>query len=202
MDKKQEIALKAGEMFMKYGIKSVSMDDLSRELAVSKKTIYTHFSDKNVLVEHVLKSHLDVIQKGCELEMEASANAIEQMFTIINLAAQDMNSIHPSVIFDLQKYYPKVWSMIEAHERDFILPFIRQNIQQGRQEGYYREDFDAEIVSQMYVSVNDSIFTHNIKGTEEHSIIEIFNESLRFILFGMASPEGKEYIRKHIINEK
>lgn len=202
MDKKEEIALKAGEMFMKYGIKSVSMDDLSRELSVSKKTIYTYFSDKKVLVEQVLKSHLDIIQGGCEVVMNSCENAVEQMFTIINLAAQDMNSLHPSVIFDLQKYHPKVWKMIEDHEKCFVLPFIRENIQRGRKEGFYREDFDAEIVSQMYVTVNDSIFTRNIKGTTEHSIVEIFNESLRFILFGMATPKGKEYIRKHIINEK
>ncbi len=202
MNKKDEIAIKAGEMFMKYGIKSVSMDDLSRELGISKKTIYTHFSDKNVLIHHVLRSHLEMIQGGCDSIMGSCENAIDELFTIINLTAKDMNSIHPSVIFDLQKYHPEVWKLIDDHERCFVLPFIKENIIRGRKEGFYRMDFNVEIVAQIYVSVNDSIFKRTIQGTNENTIVEIFNESLRFILFGMSTAKGNEYLRKKITHEK
>ncbi len=202
MDKKEEIALKAGEMFMRYGIKSVSMDDLSRELGVSKKTIYTYFTDKNVLVEFVLSTKMQQIQMGCEFVLQASNTAIDELFQFINVAAQNMNSIHPSVLFDLQKYHPNGWKMIQKHEEEFVFPKIIENIQRGRQEGLYRNDFDAGIVAQMYVIVNDSIFNRTIKGTSETSIVQIFNESLRFILLGMATPEGKKQIRNLIPYEK
>ena len=161
--KKIEIALKAGEMFMKCGIKSVSMDDLSRELGVSKKTIYAHFTDKNVLVEFMLTAHLAQIQSKCEALFGASDNAIQELFEVINQAAQEMNSIHPSVIFDLQKYHPAAWKLIEIHEAEFVLPFIENNIKRGREEGLYREDFDKAVVAQIYVTVNDSIFKRTIK---------------------------------------
>lgn len=189
-------------MFMKYGIKSVSMDDLARELSVSKKTIYTHFSDKNVLVEYVLRGQMDRIQQSCDTLVGQCENAIQEMYEFINLVAQNMNAIHPSVIFDLQKYHPSAWKIIEEHEDNFVLPRIKGNILRGRKEGLYREDFDAEVVAQIYVNVNDSIFNRTIKGSTESSLLQIFNESLRFILFGMATFEGKKYIRKHIQYEK
>jgi AcrR family transcriptional regulator len=202
MEKQIEIAIKAGEMFMKYGIKSVSMDDLSRELGISKKTIYTHFSDKNVLIEYVLKTHMDSIQKSCGFILADCDNAVQELYEFINHAAQNMNSIHPSVIFDLQKYHPNAWKLIEEHEKYFVLPRILDNIKRGRDEGLYREDFNAEIVAQIYVNLNDSIFNRTIKGSTELTLLEIFNESLRFVLFGMATVEGKKYIRKYLVYEK
>lgn len=202
MDKKAEIAAKAGEMFMTYGVKSVSMDDLSRELSVSKKTIYSHFSDKNVLVEFIVDAHIGMIQNNCESLFGTCENAIQELYQVINSAAQEMNSVHPSVIFDLQKFHPKAWNFINTHEKEFVLPLIIRNIDRGRKEGLYRNDFDASVVGQIYVTVNDSIFKRNIMGAEHTSLLQIFNESLRFILFGMATPKGKEYIRKHITHEK
>ncbi len=202
LDKKLEIALKAGEMFMRYGIKSVSMDDLAREMGVSKKTIYTHFTDKNVLVEFVVERHIERIQNSCENLFISCENAIQELFQVINNAAQEMNSIHPSVIFDLQKFHANAWNVIYEHERNFMLPFIERNIERGRSEGLYRNDFDASVVAQIYVTVNDSIFKRTILGSEHTPLVQIFNESLRFILFGMATPKGKDYIRKNIQHEK
>jgi TetR/AcrR family transcriptional regulator, cholesterol catabolism regulator len=202
MDKKAEIAEKAGEMFMRYGIKSVSMDDLSRELGVSKKTIYTYFTDKNVLVEFVLESKVCIIQQECQFALKVCENAIAELYQFINVAAQNMNSIHPSVIFDLQKYHPNGWKLIEKHEKEYVLPVIMENIVRGRQEGLYREDFDATTVAQIYVSINDSIFNRTIYGSGELSIAQILSESLRFILFGMATEKGKILIQKLIPYEK
>ncbi len=202
MDKKAEIAAKAGEMFMRYGVKSVSMDDLSRELSVSKKTIYSHFSDKNVLVEFIVAAHIGMIQNNCECLFGTCENAIQELYQVINTAAQEMNTVHPSVIFDLQKFHPKAYAHIDTHEKEFVLPLIIRNIDRGRNEGLYRNDFDASVVGQIYVTINDSIFKRNIMGAEHTSLVQIFNESLRFILFGMATPKGKEYIRKHIQYEK
>ncbi len=101
----------------------------------------------------------------------------------------------------MQKYHPSAQKLIDTHEREYVLPIILKNIERGREEGLYRKDFDAEIVAQIYVSVNDSIFRGSIIGNSDSTITQIFNESLLFILFGMASREGKIYIRKNIIHE-
>jgi TetR/AcrR family transcriptional regulator, cholesterol catabolism regulator len=201
MDKKEEILAKSGELFMRLGIKSVSMDDLAREVGISKKTIYTYFHDKNVLVESVVARKMMHIEGGCAQLLLVCDNAIEELYQVIQFVSENMNVIHPSVFYDLHKYHPNAQKMIDTHEKEYVLPMILANIERGRAEGFYRQDFDAEIVAQIYVSVNDSIFRRTIIGNTHSTITEIFKESLRFILFGMATREGKNYIRKNITHE-
>jgi AcrR family transcriptional regulator len=50
VDIKKKILKAAENLFMKYGVRSISMDDISRHLAVSKKTLYQHFADKEDIV--------------------------------------------------------------------------------------------------------------------------------------------------------
>jgi AcrR family transcriptional regulator len=195
------VLIKAGELFMRYGIKSVSMDDLAREIGISKKTIYTFFKDKNILVETVVASHMASIECDCGALLEKSENAIQELFAFINLASENMNNIHPSVFYDLQKYHPSAQNRIDRHEKEYVLPIFLKNIERGRKEKLYRKDFDAAIVAQIYVIVNDSIFKRSIIGQNDLTVKQIFAESLRFILFGMATDSGKEYIRKHLSHE-
>jgi AcrR family transcriptional regulator len=201
MEKRNEILIKAGELFMRYGIKSVSMDDLAREIGISKKTIYTYFKDKNVLVETIVATKMYNIESDCCSLSAKSENAIQELFTIINLISESTGNIHPSVFYDMQKYHPGAQTLIEKHEKDYILPVILRNIERGRAEKLYRKDFDASIVAQIYITVNDSIFKRSIISQNELSVKQIFTESLHFMLFGMATVAGKEYIRKYLTNE-
>lgn len=201
MEKRAEILQKAGDLFIRFGIKSVSMDDLAREIGVSKKTIYSYFKDKNILVETVVSNQMATIECDCGVLLEKSENAIQELYSFIHLVSEKMSNIHPSVFYDLQKYHPGGQKLIERHEKDYVLPIFLKNIERGRKEKLYRKDFDSSIVAQIYVTVNDSIFKRAIVGQSNASLKQIFAESLRFILFGMATVEGKNYIRKHITNE-
>ncbi len=201
MDKRDEILFKAGELFMRYGIKSVSMDDLAREIGISKKTIYTFFNDKNVLVESVVATKMKSIECHCGSYQESSENAIHELYSIINYISENMGNIHPSVFYDMQKYHSGAQRLIDLHEKEYVLPIFIKNIERGRREELYRSDFDSMIVAQIYVTINDAIFKHAIIGKPESTLKQVFTESLRFILFGMATKKGKEYIRKHLTNE-
>ena len=55
---KDKILAGSEALFMKYGIRSVSMDDIARHLAVSKKTLYQHFADKDELVTVMSQEHM------------------------------------------------------------------------------------------------------------------------------------------------
>lgn len=201
MEKRDEILFKAGELFMRYGIKSVSMDDLAREIGISKKTIYTYFKDKNILVETVVATQMSVIEGNCGDLLVTSDNAIQELYLIINLISESTGNIHPSVFYDLQKYHPSAQNLIVRHEKEYVLPIFLKNIERGRKEKLYRKDFDSSIVAQIYVTVNDSIFKRAIISQNDLSVKQIFAESLSFILFGMATVTGKEYIRKYLTHE-
>lgn len=201
MEKRDEILIKAGELFMRYGIKSVSMDDLAREIGISKKTIYTYFKDKNILVESVLANKMTNIESQCTQFHSSCENAIQELYSIINFMSENMGKIHPSVFYDLNKYHSNAQKLIEIHEKEYVLPAIEKNIERGRKEKLYRSDFNSSIVAQIYVTVNDAIIKQAIVGHPDSTVRQLFTESLHFLLFGMATLEGKQYIRKHLTNE-
>ncbi len=135
LEKRDEILESVAKVFMNYGIKSVSMDDLARELGISKKTIYQFFKDKNDLIESVLKQRLSEDKQSCLHIKEEAINAIDSLLKVMTMVAQNTSHIHPSVFYDLQKYHPNAHKMIEDHQKTFVLDMIITNIERGRSEG-------------------------------------------------------------------
>ncbi|MCT4560930.1 MAG: TetR/AcrR family transcriptional regulator [Crocinitomicaceae bacterium] len=194
MEKREEILIGATNVFMSYGIKSVTMDDLARELGISKKTIYLYFKDKNDLIESILNEHLSKDQNRCIEVREDAENAIESFYKVISMVMENMGRIHPSVFYDLQKYHPKAWVKVEEHQTVFVREVIRRNIERGRQEGMYRADFDAEILAQMYVKLTDAAIRREIKDVQKDDLAHVFNEIISLIVHSMITEKGKQYI--------
>ena len=109
---KDRIRQKADELFMRYGLRSVSMDDIANSLGISKKTIYQYFADKNELVDAVLEETLITNKQNCDRNRTASANAVEEIFLSMDIAEQIFRNMHPSVIFDMQKYHPQAFCAV------------------------------------------------------------------------------------------
>ena len=119
--KKLEILERASNVYMKYGIKSITMDALASELGISKKTIYKYFEDKNELIQSiiVLKAEMDkAMCLECQLN---SKNAIDNLINISSLVVEHLGNVNSTVFYDLKKYYPDAWSILEAHKWEFIL---------------------------------------------------------------------------------
>ena len=102
-------------LFMRNGIKSMTMDDIARELSISKKTIYKYFDDKSDLVNQVMQFHLDNDKRLVAEFSKNDFNAIDQMFEIAKNTTRNIKEIHPSSYFDLQKYYPLAWENFVRH---------------------------------------------------------------------------------------
>jgi AcrR family transcriptional regulator len=195
MEKREEIMQNATVVFMRFGIKSVTMDDLARELGISKKTIYQHFKDKNNLIESIIQKRLDKDQRECVSIRDNSLNAIDSLNRVISMVAENLGSIHPSVFYDLQKYHPKANQVLNNHKNSFVLDFIHNNILRGIKEGYYRSDFDVEIVSNVYVRMTDSVITGEILNSDKKNLQTIYQEVIAFMIHGLISDKGREYVQ-------
>ncbi|MBU2018095.1 MAG: TetR/AcrR family transcriptional regulator [Bacteroidetes bacterium] len=193
MGKREEIMLNATPVFMRYGIKSVSMDDLAKELSISKKTIYQHFKDKNDLIESMIHFRLAEDQKTCCEIRENALNAIDSLNGMISMVTENMGNIHPSVFYDLQKYHPAAHEIIVNHKNNFVLEFIKNNISRGIQEGYYRSDFDDEIIANLYVRMTDFVVAGNMMVNGERDFKTIYHEVIAFMIHGLISEKGREY---------
>ncbi|MFT5581022.1 MAG: AcrR family transcriptional regulator [Psychromonas sp.] len=195
MNKKEEILLRASQMFMHFGLKSVTMDDLAKEMGVSKKTLYQEFADKKDLINQTLDQ---IFAHDIDLYKEVkqnSANAIDTLFNFISEITKKMEMVHPSIFFDLQKYYPKAWQKINDHRRNFIGKTIQQNVLQGQKEGLYRNELEPDLISSIYITITQGVITGEVKSKqEENNLIKDFKKVLSFMLYGMATEKGKTHI--------
>ena len=128
VENKRNIIGKAEELFRLYGVKSVTMDEIARELGISKKTIYQYFKDKDELVcettTHILecdKHEFDQIQKE-------AANTIEELFLISKCLRRNLENLNPSILFDLKRYHPKAWKIFIEYKEMFFKETVRKNI--------------------------------------------------------------------------
>src|SRR5688572_7915784 len=137
---KEKILKGAEELFTKYGVRSISMDDIARHLSVSKKTLYQHFADKEDIVTMACKAHLDRNVGEFDEIRNSAKNAIEELANLSVCLKRNMQDMNPSLLFDLQKYHPKAWAVWMNHKNQFIRSSVVRNLKQGIAEGYFRAD--------------------------------------------------------------
>lgn len=199
--KKLEILERSGAVFMKYGLKSVTMDDLCREIGVSKKTIYKYFEDKTDLVNSILRSKIDTDRSICHHCVDNSENAIAELINTSRFIQEQFSNINPTLFYDLQKHYPEAWRMIQTHKWEFVLDNIRTNIIRGKKEQLYRENLDPDIIARYYVSSMDNMMDGSVYPTSEFKTEKVLTELLRFHIRGLASDLGIKYLKEHFNRE-
>src|SRR5579862_7718340 len=107
---KEKILKGAEGLFTRYGIRSISMDDIARHLSVSKKTLYQHYADKDELVTMVTEAHMASSKKLYEAIRKQSENSIDELHKIGMQVRRHIEEQNPSLLFDIQKFHPKAWS--------------------------------------------------------------------------------------------
>ena len=76
---KKKIVRGAENLFTKYGVRSISMDDIARHLSVSKKTLYQHFEDKEDIVTSAVQSHIERIMGEFDAIQLSAVDAIDEL---------------------------------------------------------------------------------------------------------------------------
>lgn len=186
---------KIEELLLKYGIRSLSMDDIARELGISKKTLYQHFKDKKDLVMQVVMHGVEAQScKFKEIVTQNKLNAIDVLFFVSKHIAENHKSMNQNIHFDLQKYYPESWQILLEHNKKHIYGKICQNMEQGIQEGLYLDDFRINVIAKLYVQqVNNVSLIEDMN--EDLSFDEILRNIFVYHIRGIASPKGVEYLK-------
>jgi TetR/AcrR family transcriptional regulator, cholesterol catabolism regulator len=198
MNLKDTLFTAAFELFLKYGIKSVSMDDISRKLGISKKTIYTFVANKESLISNVLDKHLESDEEEILKITNKSIDAIDEMVNISQHILTFLCDMTPSLVFDLKKYHPELWAKVEKQHFTFIENTIHNNLVRGQKEGLYRKNFDAKIVSKLYVAKSNCIVDTDNFPIANYNRVNLFKEMISYHLHGVVSPEGFQlFQQKH-----
>ena len=201
--KKQAILEKVAELFMRYGIKSVTMDDVAKALKMSKKTLYTFVSDKGDLVRQVMAGHCEIEMTACELIRENNLdNAMDELLEITKFVTSQIKNIHPSIHYDLEKYYPEAWGELERHKEHNIYGMVVDNLERGIKQGLYRENINIGIIGRLYVYKLDMFFDPEVFPPKEFDFLEVYMEMMRYHIRGVASKKGLAYLEKKAAQEK
>ena len=191
------IKQKAHELFLQYGLRSVSMDDIANGMGISKKTIYQFYADKDELVDAVVESEFKKNETLCELDRINSANAVEEIFMAMDMTVDMFRNMNPSFIFDMQKYHPKAFLKFDQYKNNSLFNLVRNNILRGINEQLYREDIDVDIIARFRVHSLLLAFNPEFNATLKKSISEIAKELIIHFLFGLVSIKGYKMTIKY-----
>jgi TetR/AcrR family transcriptional regulator, cholesterol catabolism regulator len=197
-EKEHKIIQGAARVFMKYGIKSVNMDDLARHLAVSKKTLYLYVKDKEDILRRAVlyfcKEEDDQINGICSLGL----NAIDESLEIMKWVVSILRNVHPSVNYDMEKYFPEISKTMHDNRFKAVYQCLSNNIRKGQKEGLYRKDINADVIVKMYITRMDVMFDQHLFPLADYNLADIYAEMFRYHIRGIASNKGHEYLAERI----
>jgi TetR/AcrR family transcriptional regulator, cholesterol catabolism regulator len=191
--KTRNIADRARGVFLKYGIRSVSMDDICRELGMSKKTLYRYFGNKSELVNKVLQQSLEDFESHINTIRINEQNAVDDLLGISRVIDEHMQGASLAISFDLQKYYPEIYRDYLVKKREFASGYLRQNIERGINEGYYRPDLNIGLIAKLYMQKIEDLHDPNYYKIDEKSYAEVFYVMFENHIRGIANENGIRY---------
>jgi len=202
MQIKERIQQKAAELFKRYGIRSVTMDEIAGQLGISKKTIYQFYSDKETLVKDIFREMTDQNKQKCTYFKDIAENAIHEQYLSSDSAQEIFNNMNTSVLFDLNRFHPNVFAEFEKFKKQFLFNSIKENIVRGIKEGLFRKDIDVTIITWLRLEMISGVF-HNeevINGKTKPNQFE--NEMKDFFFFFICTEKGLSYISKYKQNRQ
>ena len=192
MTKEEEIINKARELFMAYGLRSITMDDLAKQIGISKKTLYLHFKDKADLIKEIVFSEIDRMMKMMNSLFEESENTIDIMMKINNQLVSIRKNTPANVKYDLQKYYPEIADELKKLMEEKMFDAIKKNHEQGKKEGLIRPNLDVNIVSSLQVC-RSNIIDNIVSMLDDYDFEKVLNEIFDYHIRAIATSKGLDY---------
>lgn len=197
---KKEMIERIGDMFFQYGIRNISMDDISRELGISKKTLYQKFRDKKDIVEQFMRLHMEEMSDFLENKVPLKEDAIVEILELLKAIREVINKRNPSYEYDLKKYYTDLYREHEQYKINSIKNFYTRNYKRGIKEGYYRDDFNIDMMVKFHLTYNVGIEKAGFFTKEELLNFDYCRQYFIYHIRGIANEKGIEILNNNLEN--
>jgi AcrR family transcriptional regulator len=198
-DQKQHIIKTAGEMFFRLGIRSVSIDDICRELGMSKKTFYVYFGSKDELIEQMLQANIDYISGKMKelLDLRDFRQLVKKFIKHQEAEKNDVRRV-PQLVYDLKKYYPRQFADFQVKCFETQKKFIKHYLELGVEEGLVRANLNIELTAVLFAKIhNDAIRDFEEIEAHNHNMHQLGHTAMDVFVRGVLSDEGLK-----LFNEK
>lgn len=195
---REKIINKATELFLNFGFKSVTMDDIANELGMSKKTIYVHFANKTKLVEATTFHLFDVICDGIDDICEQASNPIEELYSIKKFVMIHLKNEKTSPQYQLKKYYPQIHMRLKTKQFDKMHKSVLESLNQGVITGVFRDSIDVDFISRMYFTGMTGIKDNRFFPPEHYQMNYLMESYLEYHLRAIVTDKGMTILNNFI----
>ncbi|WP_224484946.1 TetR/AcrR family transcriptional regulator [Robertkochia aurantiaca] len=197
---KNAILDKSAEMFLSYGFKSVTMDDIASEMGISKKTIYQHYNNKTKLVEASVFHIYESICDGIQAIHDTAENPIEELYNFKRYIMRHLKNERSSPHYQLKKYYPRIYDELMWKQFQLMLKNVSENLQKGIEMGIYRSTLDVGFVTRLYFKGISGIKDEDVFPPESFSMDYLQESFLEYHLRAITTEKGLKVLDA-IMNE-
>lgn len=200
MDEINKILVASDILFRKYGIRSVTMNDIAQHLGISKKTLYLHIENKRDLVTKMMERYI-ATEINIFLEIKnAAENALDELIKFSLYAQNQVKNINPSLLFDLQKYHRPVWEMLDKYHKKDIAFLVEKNLERGVEEGLYRHDLFVGLIAKIYVGLLPILSDLDLFPADQFPTHVLHKEFVKYHISGIVSDKGKKLLTSMLDN--
>lgn len=195
---KEKLLRDVTQLFMTYGVKRMTMDEIAGQLHISKKTLYRHVKDKADLVLQCVRLECASEEREIRAITEKNLNAVDENIEISRFVLGQIEQVHPTVFTELESFYPEAWKELQESRQGFTGEVVFKNISKGIEEGYFREDTHVEIAVRLWIARTNAIFDPRLFPMREFAMSEIYRQMFNQQIRGMATEKGLKYFEERI----
>ena len=194
MNIRDKITNVSSDLFLKHGLRSVSIDDICNRLRISKKTFYSTFSQKEELIEELLAS----VRSGKigSLKKRAydddSANCIDKLLKCSGYFNDKHDEKIENIFFDLKKYYPDILQKHMDAMDVTMVDVVKTNLKTGIDERLYRQEIDVDAMAILITTVKGSPIG-NLKQFRKFSSPQAIEFLIDSFIRMLLSEDGLKY---------
>ena len=193
---KKKIILKALNLFLSLGFKSVTMDDLAQSMSISKKTIYQFFKNKNQLISSCTESiQKQLVETFKEIRKNAD-NPIVELFEIKKEAMKILGNTETAPQFQLQKFYPEIYQEIKDREFNLFKDNFQESLKRGIKSEYFRKEINIDFVTRIYINGMRGVRDINLFPLNEFKVDEVIEDFIEYHLRAISTKKGLSLLNK------
>jgi len=201
MENKERILQKATDLFMRYGIRSITMDEIAAQLGISKKTIYQFFTDKDAMVEAVVNEEMNANEEDCQGYRKEAENAVHEIFLAMDGMQEMMKTMNPQLMYDLEKHHPVAYKRLKQYKYQFLFTIVKENLDRGLGEGIYRTGINIDLITRHRIESAFMPFNPEAFPQNKFPMNQTCQELAVLFLHSICNEKGKKLIEKYL-NER
>jgi TetR/AcrR family transcriptional regulator, cholesterol catabolism regulator len=184
-----------------YGVRGVTMDDIARGAGVSKKTIYQEFGDKEQLIYEIFTETLEKDARALDDMFTNSSGIIDHLVKMSRFIRSKFTHMHPMVLNEIQRYYPRCWQKFEEFKKDHALQGLIVLMERGKEEGLFRSEINSEILATLRLEQITLSFDPTRFPPERFNMVEVQMQLFDSFIFGILTEKGKQVYEEQFNNQ-